>query len=224
MKLLRFMSASELDKFRAGELLENTTEHRAKTDAIGFCFIDYSEYDEQRAYHFLSGIVSSEIYAMFEIPDKDVKTFMKKGSGTFADPDASFADFFSSIEVTEYSTKRYHNKAMKLLKFCDDFAHRYKDDSFERIFDFKNADAPVKRNIPIAYKSTPARPKLPDTSEQRLADALMQYAIDRMGFPPEAAYGFMLSQSPTLRVEQGSSYIKITTDLELQMQHKLEML
>lgn len=137
MRLLRFMSRAELDKFLAGELLENTTDHHLdlgqRTDAIGFCFLDYDKYDEQYAYHFLSGIVSQDVAAVFEIDDDMVKG-LKRGQGTFADPNGRLMD---SMLVDELSTERYHNKAMRLIKYSEGFAWHFKDGTHDRVFEWR---------------------------------------------------------------------------------------
>lgn len=208
MKLLRFMSAAELEAFRSGELLENTTRHQAKTDAQGFCFLNYADYDEQYAYHFLSGIVSTQVVAIFDIPDKDAKKYLKEGSGLFADPNGRFMD---TISVTEYSTERYHNKAMKLEKFCDDFDGRYEEDSFNRIFEWKQPDAPIKRRIAVVDKSTPPRPKRPDTPEQRLVNAIEDFMrhIAPTTLDDRFFDGFFISSAPSLHFQQSSDKIDI---------------
>lgn len=144
MKLIRFMSIAEFEKFRAGELLENTTdfhaEHHQRTDAVGFCFLDYDEHDEQAALHFLSGIVNQEICAVFEVDDIVAKKGLKKGEGTFAAPMNSAVDFFASMQVTEYSTKRYSNQNMELLKYADNFEDNYSEETFDRIFEWKTPE------------------------------------------------------------------------------------
>lgn len=214
MKLLRFMSRSEFDKFRAGELLENTVNHSAvhqqKTDSEGFCFLDYDEHDEQYAYHFLSGIVSPEICAVFEIPDADAAKYLKRGEGRFATPGGSF---FESMMVTEYSTLRYHNKAMTLLKFCDDFNDRWAEDSHDRIFEWKAADAPIKSKINVVDKSTKPRPVKEDTPEQHLLDAIEEFVRHLTpNMPPEFFDGFRLSAAPTMNYERSFSADKLTIE------------
>ena len=216
MKVMRFMSIAEFDKFRAGELLDNRTDHHSKfsqkSDSVGFCFLDYEEYDEQQAYHFLSGIVSDNIVAVFETYDYDK---FKKGSGTFADPSASITDLYSTIQVNEYSTERYHYKALKLLKYCDNFADNFKENSFDRVFEWKAPDSPIKRIIKVIDNNPKVYPKLPDSPEQRLADAVGKYVQDRYNAPLEVTQGFMISEVPSLRVENGFLGETIAMDIEL---------
>lgn len=199
MKLLRFMSHAEFAKYRAGELLENETKHQAYTDAVGFCFLDADDYDAQYAWEFLSGIASSDIAAIFEVENVDA---LKKGSGTFADPQGSF---FQGMTVIEYSTPRYHNKegGMKLLKYCDDFADRH-DDDYKNIFDWKEPGAPIKRKIPVIDKTIPPRPPKPNTPEQRLLDAIEAYAKERLGveLPEDFFDDYSLNGAPSLSIER----------------------
>lgn len=214
MKLLRFMSITELEKFRAGELLENTTNHHAqngnKTDSEGFCFLDYDEHDEQYAYHFLSGVVSTEICAVFEVDDIVAKKGLTKGEGRFATPGGSF---FESMMVTEYSTKRYSNQNMELLKFCDDFNGRLADNDYDRIFEFKAADAPIKKRISIVDKNPVPRPPKPATPEQHLLDAIESFVRHMSpSMPAEFFDGFTLSAAPSMNYERSFSGDKLTIE------------
>ena len=56
MKLIRFMSKNEFEKFTNKENLKNKTIHKGYTDSIGFCFMQY-EYDgfENYVYNFFVG-------------------------------------------------------------------------------------------------------------------------------------------------------------------------
>lgn len=203
MKLLRFMSIAELEKFRAGELLENQTDHHAqhsqKTNSVGFCFLDYDEYNERDAYHFLSGIVSPEICAVFEVDDVVAKKYLKKCDGRYAAPMNTAADFFSSMMVTEYSTMRYHDQGMQLLKYCDDFNDKW-DKNYERVFEFKSPEAPITRKITVIDKNPVPRQPKPNTPEQHLLDAVEEF-VRKMspGVPDEFFDGFTLSAAPTMQ-------------------------
>lgn len=224
MKLIRFMSIAEFEKFRAGELLENTTdfhaEHQQRTDAVGFCFLDYDEHDEQAALHFLSGIVNQEICAVFEVDDVVAEKGLKIGEGTFAAPMNSAIDFFASMQVTEYSTKRYSNQNMELLKYADNFEDNYDEESFDRIFEWKAPEAPVTRRIAVIDKNPVQRPKMPDSPEQRLADAIMAYMTARHNVPAEFAYGFTLRGAPTFNIERNMTGELVSTDIELVRQER----
>lgn len=203
MKVLRFMSLAEFEKYRAGEILTNETKHQAYTDAQGFCFLNADDYEPQYAYEFLSGIVSSEICAIFEC--KDV---FNHGSGRYADP---YGSFWQSMSVDELCTTEYSHKQLKLLQYCDDFADKYDGESFKRKFDFKTADAPVRRRINVVDKNPPAAPsryrsnKL-DPEEQKLLDAIKAYLMAKnTGIPTDMFDGFTLGDAPTLSYERDFS-------------------
>lgn len=142
MKVMRFMSLAEFNKYLTGEVLQNYEDHKARTDAIGFCFLDADEYGANDAYHFLSGVVSSEICAIFEVPDH---TPFKHGTGQFADPAARALSIMEAmfntdtIDVKEYSITEYSDKQFKLVQYCDNFAWNFSEESFDRIFDWQPA-------------------------------------------------------------------------------------
>lgn len=126
MKVFRFMSKEEFEKYNNGEKLINKTEHEAKTNSIGFCFLDCDEYTPEYAIHFLSGIVNFDICAVFETDVKLNKTFGKYA--TPLEPTGNyvmdlfyllnnFQDYFIANEycITEYSKENF-----KLLKYSED--------------------------------------------------------------------------------------------------------
>lgn len=165
MKVFRFMSLKEFEKYRNGDTLINNTKHQAYTDAVGFCFLDLENYLPQIMYESLLGIVSDEILAVFECED-----IFKHGNGTFADP---YGSFFATINVEELSITEYSKNNMKLLKYCDNLR---RDGEYGYVFDFKPADAPIRRKIKVIDKSTPSRPIKKNTPEQRLIDSI-EYVI-----------------------------------------------
>lgn len=77
MKLYRFMSIAECDKFLKGETLVNTTDHSVKrgsaSTAKGFCFGIGDEEQAKKALRRLRGIVSTDILMVFE--PKDIGKF-----------------------------------------------------------------------------------------------------------------------------------------------------
>ena len=81
MKVFRFMSYDEFKKYKEGQVLENNTKHLGKTNSVGFCFLDADEIDVKQALHFLSGIASFDICAVFETKKKLNKTY-----GEYAKP------------------------------------------------------------------------------------------------------------------------------------------
>lgn len=125
------MSVMEFEDFLEGKVLINDTKHRTNgknTDSEGFCFFPE---DPDEAYNWLSGIVTDEVCATFEVPENKVR----KSTGTYIDPDASDnsleamrADVLSFIrgermkntqyiERTEYCCNTYSEKDFKLLHF-----------------------------------------------------------------------------------------------------------
>lgn len=139
MILHRFMSEHEFDQFRQGELLENDTDHRkdgADTDSVGFCFFPEEPDD---AIRWLSGIVTDDVCATFDVPDH----LVTKSRGTYCDPDKSdnsfgamLADIYSAMmgwgmegtvmmEKTEYCCTAYSARDFKLLRF--EYSKRVKE-------------------------------------------------------------------------------------------------
>ena len=125
MKIFRFMSKKEFEKYRSGEILENKTIHKGKTNSIGFCFLDAEEYAPEKALHFLSGIVAFDICAVFETEKELNKTY-----GVYAKPIKSTGNFaidllymslyyMDNFTANEYCTTEYSNKDFKLLKYSE---------------------------------------------------------------------------------------------------------
>lgn len=77
MKLFRFMSIAECDKFLKGETLVNTTDHSvmcgSASTAKGFCFGIGDKEQAKKALRRLRGIVSTDILMVFE--PKDIGKF-----------------------------------------------------------------------------------------------------------------------------------------------------
>ncbi len=113
MLLFRFMSRAEYNKYRAGRRLLQMTEHskHAKTVSKGFCFMDVADIKPQRAYDFLSGIVSNEVLCIFECKDLD-RAGLKKSKGLYASyPEPEWR--------CEYCTTSYSKETLRLVK-CKD--------------------------------------------------------------------------------------------------------
>lgn len=123
MKVFRFMSNYEFEKYRKGSRLINTTRHNGQTNSVGFCFLSLDEHSPEKAMHFLSGIATFEICAVFET---DVE--MECTYGIYAKPLKVSNDmrenlmnllltWEDSFRTNEYCTKEYSNKDFKLIKF-----------------------------------------------------------------------------------------------------------
>lgn len=119
------MSKEEFEKFNNGEILHNNTKHNAKTNSIGFCFLDLKDYKPHEAVHFLSGLVSFNICAVFEVD----KNKLKQTWGVYHKPIEPvvvgnlFIDILRALysrecfTATEYCTTEYSNKDFKLISF-----------------------------------------------------------------------------------------------------------
>lgn len=124
MKIFRFMSIEEFKKFNDGEILHNNRVHSAKTTSIGFCFFDLKDYKPHEAMHFLSGLVSFDICAVFETNKSNLKERYgryHKYNGYSLIPSI----FTSRFYATEYCTTEYSNKDFKLIKFSEDIWGQY---------------------------------------------------------------------------------------------------
>lgn len=129
MKIFRFMSHNEFDKYIAGEKLVNTTDHRKNfSGSKGFCFFEYMDRDDdgvdgispEYAYGFLSGVATMDVVAVFET---DVQ--LNKSYGRYADP---YGSFFDTIWMDEYCTEEYSRDTFRLIKYG---RIEYDDEEFE---------------------------------------------------------------------------------------------
>ena len=118
MRVFRFMSMDEFKKYQIGNILSNDKNHRdygQKTESVGFCFMDCDDYCPECAYEFLSGIVSDDVCAVFEVDE----SLLTKSSGTYASPliddDVSW---FSTMDVDEYCCQSYDKNNFKLIAYC----------------------------------------------------------------------------------------------------------
>ncbi len=131
MILHRFMSEREFDRFKNGEVLGNNTDHHKSgkhTDSVGFCFFPEEPDD---AIRWLSGIVTDDVCATFDVPEH----LVRKSRGTYCDDDASdnslgavLEDLFSAMmggementvlmEKVEYCCTEYSNETFRLLSY-----------------------------------------------------------------------------------------------------------
>lgn len=133
MQVFRFMSKEEFEKFNNGETLQNSTVHRAKTNSTGFCFFDLKDYKPHEAMHFLSGLVSFEVCAVFEVD----KSKLNQSWGVYHDLKEPvivgnlFIDILRALysrecfTATEYCTTEYSNKDFKLIKYSENIWEQY---------------------------------------------------------------------------------------------------
>ena len=133
MKIFRFMSEKEFEKYKNGEELINNTDHHEmgqKTNSVGFCFLNAKEFQPEYAAHFLSGIVGTgtilqkasglenTICAVFETDGKN----LKRTYGRYARP-RSVKEIRAGVEAeaffaNEYCTTSYSKEKFKLLKYA----------------------------------------------------------------------------------------------------------
>lgn len=132
MKIFRFMSYKEFEKYMNGENLYNNTKHKAKTNSIGFCFFDINDFSPEFAWRFLKGAIFSDICVVFEVDE----TLLRKGYGIYSDPNKTLYELMNfipkMIRVSEYCTENYNKEVFKLVKYTTnklDFLENYK--SFE---------------------------------------------------------------------------------------------
>lgn len=134
MRLYRYMSQDEFNKFLTGT--EMVHEDRHKWGVEEFCFlpetvkfyswkedyddesgrtgeyVDYS-YTAEECYAFMTGVVSEDILACFEIPQEFVEA---SHGGIYADPTTGNPD--AKILIDEYRVKTYSTKNCKLIKYA----------------------------------------------------------------------------------------------------------
>ena len=127
MKLVRFMSENELQKYMRGERLENRTDWRKAgwdSGSRGFCFFgDEVEPEERLSY--AAGIVDISAVAEFE-PLPFVRLEMTESVGTYRDPGKDAPSLeellllpFENIpkmRVREYSLQSYSNQVLRLIR------------------------------------------------------------------------------------------------------------
>lgn len=128
------MSQEEFDKFLTGTEMVHEDRHKWGVDE--FCFlpeivkfyswkedyddesgrtgeyVDYS-YTAEECYAFMTGIVSEDILACFEIPQEIVEV---SHGETYADPTTGNPD--AKILIDEYRVKTYSTKNCKLIKYA----------------------------------------------------------------------------------------------------------
>ena len=124
MKLLRFMSIRELDKYLVGDVLRNDTEWGrglGKTMSKGFCFFPVGKkYDDpETRVRYMAGVADLERAVLFETSVPLMKSF-----GMYRDPNEKLPESLFDILFTppkmirqdEYCTTSYSNQSMKIRK------------------------------------------------------------------------------------------------------------
>ena len=126
MKVFRFMSKLEFEKYKNDITLINNKKHDEKTNSIGFCFLNIEEFTPEEAMHFLSGIATFDVCAVFETEEKLNKTYgiyakpIKTTGNPFEDLLNLFSGFTDNFTANEYCITEYSKKTMKLLKYSEE--------------------------------------------------------------------------------------------------------
>ena len=118
MKLFRFMSKEEFDKYIKGENLINTKDHgkiyNQKTNSIGFCFLNYAHYKPEEIFHSLTFIVSMDICCIFETERNNVRRTHGRYSKAISKDSLERTSFIAH----EYCTTEYSKNTFKLLNYA----------------------------------------------------------------------------------------------------------
>lgn len=166
MKYYRYMSLSEFCKLMTGETIRRirsdclSTRSQASDDDI--CFLGETtaitlhggvveQWNAVMCYEFLIGVVSHEVLVEFESDE-----MLRKGQGTYADPDGDLLDIFSlegvqTIQVDEYYCKEYNNRTMRPTRCLLDVLMIYSQYVLPR--HCTNLDD-VMKDIEFAFKTT----------------------------------------------------------------------
>lgn len=119
MKLFRFMSIKEFEKYATGQLLINKTDHNKdnnqKTSSVGFCFFNYAHYKPEEILHSLTGIVNTSVCCIFETKIKNVH----KSYGRYSRAISKDSLIRENFIATEYCTTEYSRDTFKLVAYAE---------------------------------------------------------------------------------------------------------
>lgn len=125
MKVFRFMSKIEFEKYRNSFTLKNNKKHDGRTNSVGFCFLSIEDFTPEEAMHFLNGIATFDVCAVFETKENLNKTY-----GVYAKPIKSTGNlmedwikllcgFNDRFKANEYCITEYDKNKMKLIKYSE---------------------------------------------------------------------------------------------------------
>lgn len=126
MQVFRFMSKVEFEKYRNNFTLKNDKKHDGKTNSVGFCFLNTKDFTPEEAMHFLSGIVTLDVCAVFETEEKLQKTYgvyakpIKSTGNPMEDLMKLLCGFNDRFTANEYCITEYNKETMKLLKYSEE--------------------------------------------------------------------------------------------------------
>ena len=125
MKIFRFMSLGEFQKYCNGETLTNNTNHKEKgqaSNSIGFCFFNIADYKPEKILHSVTAIVNISICVIFETERKNVirskGRYSRMVESDNTDDKTLLVETRESFMAKEYCTTQYSNKTFKLLKYA----------------------------------------------------------------------------------------------------------
>lgn len=118
MKLFRFMSLGEFQRYCNGEKLINKTEHKKEwqsSKSVGFCFFNIADYKPEKMLHSITGIANVSICVIFETERKNI--IKSRGRYSRAVENA-YTTTRESFIAKEYCTTEYSKETFKLLKYA----------------------------------------------------------------------------------------------------------
>ena len=126
MKLFRFMSLGEFQRYCNGETLINKTDHNKErnkaTNSIGFCFFNYADYKPEKMLHSVTGIANVSICVIFETKRENVRRTWGRYGRTITEDNTDDELLLTMTRETftakEYCTTTYNKDTFKLLKYA----------------------------------------------------------------------------------------------------------
>lgn len=115
MKLFRFMSLGEFQKYCNGEILINNTNHKENgqaSNSIGFCFFNIADYKPEIMLHSLTGVANVSICVIFETKRENIR----KSKGRYSRAINEYER--ESFIAKEYCTTTYSKDTFKLLEYA----------------------------------------------------------------------------------------------------------
>lgn len=122
MKLFRFMSLGEFQKYCNGEILINNTNHKENgqaSNSIGFCFFNIADYKPEKILHSVTGIANVSICAIFETKRENIIKSKGRYSRTIVSDNMN-DELLLTREIfiaKEYCTTIYSDENFKLLQW-----------------------------------------------------------------------------------------------------------
>ncbi len=117
MKLFRFMSLGEFQKYCNGEILINNTDHNKdrnkKTASVGFCFFNYADFEPEKILHSITGIANTSICVIFETKRENVM----KSWGRYSRTINEYPPIRESFIAKEYCTPKYSKDTFNVLRW-----------------------------------------------------------------------------------------------------------